>query len=79
MGGTYGGNAVACAAGIAVQEVFKQDNILENVNARSKELLAMLNEVKNDKDTGRLIAEVRGLGLVSSYLSLSSYTFFYSD
>lgn len=30
MGGTYAGNAVSCAAAIAVLEVFEKENILEN-------------------------------------------------
>jgi 4-aminobutyrate aminotransferase len=34
MGGTYAGNALACAAGVAVLDVFEKENILENVNAR---------------------------------------------
>ena len=34
MGGTYAGNAVSCAAAVASAEVMKEENILENVNAR---------------------------------------------
>jgi len=34
MGGTYAGNAVACAAGVACAEVMKSENILDNVEAR---------------------------------------------
>lgn len=34
MGGTYAGNAVSCAAGIAVAEVLEEEKILDNVNAR---------------------------------------------
>lgn len=34
MGGTYAGNAVACAAGVACAEVMKEENILANVQAR---------------------------------------------
>jgi len=34
MGGTYAGNAVACAAGVAVQDVFKEEKVLDNVAAR---------------------------------------------
>lgn len=64
--GTYGGNPVACAAGIACAEIMRDDGILENVNARSKEIFATLNALKDDKETGYLIAEVRGFGLVRS-------------
>ncbi|KAI0949251.1 hypothetical protein AcW1_008920 [Taiwanofungus camphoratus] len=34
MGGTYAGNAVACAAAVAVADVMKEENVLQNVNAR---------------------------------------------
>jgi adenosylmethionine-8-amino-7-oxononanoate aminotransferase len=34
QGGTYAGNAVACAAAIAVADVMKEEKILDNVNAR---------------------------------------------
>lgn len=34
QGGTYAGNAVSCAAAVAVAEVFQEEKILENVNAR---------------------------------------------
>ena len=34
MGGTYAGNAVSCAAGVACAKVMKEDQILENVEAR---------------------------------------------
>jgi 4-aminobutyrate aminotransferase len=34
MGGTYAGNAVACAAASAVADVFKNEDILGNVRAR---------------------------------------------
>lgn len=33
-GGTYAGNAVSCAAAVAVAEVFEEEKILDNVNAR---------------------------------------------
>ena len=32
--GTYAGNAVSCAAAIAVADVLKEENILANVQAR---------------------------------------------
>lgn len=66
MGGTYSGNAVACAAGIACAQIMAEDHILENVNDRSVQLLETLSALKNGNETGKLIAEVRGLGLVSA-------------
>lgn len=35
IGGTYAGNAVACAAGVACAEVMQEEHILDNVNTRS--------------------------------------------
>ncbi len=64
MGGTYAGNAVSCAAGVACAEVMQEDKVLDNVNARSAELFGMLNELKADPKVGPCIAEVRGLGLM---------------
>jgi len=34
MGGTYSGNAVACAAASATLDVFHEEKLLDNVNAR---------------------------------------------
>ncbi|GAA5915358.1 hypothetical protein JCM6882_000231 [Rhodosporidiobolus microsporus] len=64
QGGTYGGNAVSCAAGVAVQEAFENEGILANVEARSQELFGMLHELKADPKVGETIAEIRGLGLM---------------
>jgi len=62
MGGTYGGNAVSCAAALAVFKVFEQDRILENVNAMEIEARARLS-LLDDKLPG-VIKEVRGKGLM---------------
>lgn len=64
MGGTYGGNAVACAAGIAVAEAFEEEKILDNVNARGKELRDTLMAAWKDPKTKHMIHDVRGLGLM---------------
>ena len=64
MGGTYAGNAVSCAAGVAVAKVFKDEKILDNVNARGAELKNMLQELRKDPKAGKLIFDVRGLGLM---------------
>lgn len=62
MGGTYAGNAVSCAAGIAVAKAFQDEKILDNVNARGKELRGMLQKAKADR--GDMVYDVRGLGLM---------------
>lgn len=84
QGGTYGGNAVACAAGIAVQDAFANEGVLANVEERSQEIFKVLNDLKADPKIGETIAEVRGLGLMvgvrllPSFLSLalSAHLFF---
>ncbi|KAH8588379.1 4-aminobutyrate aminotransferase [Bisporella sp. PMI_857] len=64
MGGTYAGNAVACAAGIAVAKAFREEKILENVNARGAELRVALNAARENPKTAKLVHDVRGLGLM---------------
>lgn len=59
---TYGGNPLACAAGLAVANEFKTNNLLQNVQARGSQLYAALNEVKNKYPT--VIEEIRGMGLI---------------
>ncbi|KAI0334989.1 hypothetical protein GY45DRAFT_1367027 [Cubamyces sp. BRFM 1775] len=64
MGGTYAGNAVACAAAVAAADVMKEEKILDNVNARSKELFAALNELRANPKLAPAILDVRGQGLM---------------
>lgn len=59
-GGTYGGNAVACAAAIATIEVL-QDGLVEN----SAQMGAILiSELKALQEKFAIIGDVRGLGLM---------------
>ncbi|KAJ7185436.1 acetylornithine aminotransferase [Mycena filopes] len=62
MGGTYAGNAVSCAAACAVVDAMHEENILENVNARSTELFKALNAIKSAHPTH--VLDVRGQGLM---------------
>ncbi|KAF2645168.1 4-aminobutyrate aminotransferas-like protein [Massarina eburnea CBS 473.64] len=65
MGGTYAGNAVACAAAKAVIEVFREEKILDNVAARSKQLFSFLQDLKSSgTKAGNLIEDIRGKGLM---------------
>ncbi|TYJ54973.1 4-aminobutyrate transaminase [Cryptococcus floricola] len=66
MGGTYAGNAVACAAGVAAQEVYASGEIEKNVAARSEQLFAALNKLAQGEKTKALIADVRGVGLMTA-------------
>jgi len=62
MGGTYAGNVVSCAAAVATFDVFKEENILQNVKERSKQLFTGLNALKQKYPN--IIGDVRGLGLM---------------
>jgi 4-aminobutyrate aminotransferase len=64
MGGTYSGNAVSCAAAVAVLKAFQEEKILENVNARGEELKATLRAAQEDPKARHMIYDVRGLGLM---------------
>jgi 4-aminobutyrate aminotransferase len=65
MGGTYAGNAVACAAATATIQAFHEENILDNVAARSKQLLSFLDDLKaSGTKAGNLIEDIRGRGLM---------------
>jgi 4-aminobutyrate aminotransferase len=64
LGGTYAGNAVACAAAGAVLDVFAEDDILANVRARSAQAFEALHALASSPKTGHLIADVRGQGLM---------------
>ncbi|KAG6375369.1 acetylornithine aminotransferase [Boletus reticuloceps] len=64
MGGTYAGNPVSCAAAVAVAEAFEEEKVLDNVSARSHELLTSLHSLRNDPVVGPNIVDVRGAGLM---------------
>jgi 4-aminobutyrate aminotransferase len=64
MGGTYAGNAVACAAATAVIQAFKDERVLDNVAARSTQLVSFLKKLQKDSPYGHLIEDVRGRGLM---------------
>ncbi len=60
-GGTYGGNAVACAAAVATIRVIKDEQLLDNVKARGEQLLSGLRQLQQDFS---VIGDVRGKGLM---------------
>jgi acetylornithine/N-succinyldiaminopimelate aminotransferase len=57
LGTTFGGNHLACAAGIAVLDVIKEENLLTNAENIGNYLMTELKKVSGVK-------EVRGLGLM---------------
>lgn len=62
MGGTYGPNAVSCAAAVATIETIQQENLLENATLRGHQLMSGLKRLQS-KYPG-VIAEVRGRGMM---------------
>jgi len=65
MGGTYGGNAVACAAASATLDVFENEGIVFNAVARGEQLQEGLRRIASIVNTGEpVIEDVRGLGLM---------------
>ncbi len=60
-GSTYGGNPVACAAGIAVLATIRDEGLVANAVARGSELRAGLAKVAAEDDR---IGDVRGPGLM---------------
>jgi 4-aminobutyrate aminotransferase len=61
QGGTYGGNAVACAAAIATLDVIRDEGLVENARIRGAQLQDGLRKVAADHP---VIGDVRGLGLM---------------
>ncbi|MDF3306248.1 aminotransferase class III-fold pyridoxal phosphate-dependent enzyme [Rhodococcus sp. T2V] len=59
QGGTYGGNAVSCAAAIATLEVIEKEDLVANAAARGAQLLDGARRKAIDG-----IGDVRGLGLL---------------
>jgi 4-aminobutyrate aminotransferase len=60
-GGTYGGNAVACAAAVATLDVIESEGLLANATRQGERLLAGIREATEGRSC---VAEVRGRGLM---------------
>ena len=61
LGTTFGGNHLACAAALAVLDVFEEENLVENANAVGSYLIEQLKELQK---TEKHIVDVRGRGLM---------------
>jgi 4-aminobutyrate aminotransferase len=60
-GGTYGGNAVACAAAVATLDVIESEGLLANAARQGDRLLA---GIRSAAEGHACVAEVRGRGLM---------------
>ena len=63
LGGTYGGNALACAAALAVLDAFEQDGLLERANVLGRRLRDGLLDLQQKNPA---IGDVRGLGFMQA-------------
>ncbi len=61
QGGTYGANAVACAAALATLDVIDEEGLVDNARARGQELLDGARKIAADRG---IDGDVRGLGLM---------------
>ena len=61
LGTTFGGNHLACAAALAVLDVFEKENLVENAHEVGEYLIAQLKELQK---TEKHIVDVRGRGLM---------------
>ena len=59
LGGTYAGSPIACAAALAVIEVFEEENLLERCKAVGERLVTGLKAIQSKHKS---IGEVRALG-----------------
>jgi 4-aminobutyrate aminotransferase / (S)-3-amino-2-methylpropionate transaminase / 5-aminovalerate transaminase len=59
LGGTYGGNPVACAAALAVLSELTETDLLERAERQGKVIRERLDPLENSID---IVGEVRGLG-----------------
>ncbi len=62
-GTTFGGNPVACAAALAVLDVIREENLLENCRKLGKIIIEKFGEFR---DRFPFVGDVRGLGLMTA-------------
>jgi 4-aminobutyrate aminotransferase len=60
-GGTFGGNVIACAAGVATIAAIQEENLIENARARGQQLMTGLRHLQEESPR---LGDVRGLGLM---------------
>ncbi|MEZ6026643.1 MAG: 4-aminobutyrate--2-oxoglutarate transaminase [Planctomycetota bacterium] len=61
LGGTYGGNAVACAAALAVLDVIEEEDLLARAEAQGARFESRMRKLAADPDMA-CVADVRRLG-----------------
>lgn len=76
LGGTYGGNPVACAAALAVLSVFEEENLLDKARKRGKIIRERFHSFK---ERFEFIGDVRGLGAMQAIEIVKDRTTFLPD
>ena len=66
LGGTYAGNPLACAAGLAVLKVIDEEDILARAGKLGETLIARLKALQTRNDLPA-IADIRGLGAMVAF------------
>ena len=66
LGGTYAGNPLACAAALAVLDVFEEEKLLDRANAIGARLKARLEAIRASNTT-LPIAAIRGPGAMVAF------------
>lgn len=66
LGGTYAGNALACAAAVETQKVIREEKLVENSARMGERLRENLRNIQQNEALSKgLIGDVRGLGLMT--------------
>jgi 4-aminobutyrate aminotransferase/(S)-3-amino-2-methylpropionate transaminase len=60
LGGTFGGNPVACAGALAVLQIFEEEDLLSRANAIGERVMAAMREMQEKHPD--VIGDVRGRG-----------------
>ncbi len=70
-GSTFGGNPMACAVGGKAIDIISSPNLLNNVNQRSKQLVAGIEDINQRYE---IFSEIRGAGLLLGCELLEQYS-----
>lgn len=62
VGGTYGGNPLACVAALEVMNLIERDNLLARATAIGARITERLTPLLGEGHAGPLLGEIRGLG-----------------
>jgi 4-aminobutyrate aminotransferase/(S)-3-amino-2-methylpropionate transaminase len=62
IGGTFGGNPICCAAGLAVLKILKEENLVERANAVGEKVMKKFRSMVKKYP---FVGDVRGLGAMN--------------